>query len=453
MALRTLALLAGAVAPICASWSTYRGSNNRTAFAVVGINSPALSFSTPAATWQQAFNDLNGSPAVIGADGTVYIAGDLTLYAIAANGTLLWQFAAELGPTVPAVAADGSIVVSSSTKGCSYGLSSTGTLLWNACIGVPGSNYTNSVSAAAIRPDNIAVTVYVDSTGSGSVAPLNLNNNGIPAWGFAMGPTERGYANAPAVGADGSIFVSSKTNVTALSPNGKLVWTAPFPNPLSPPALSPYDGTLLIGAAGVLYGVDAATGVPLWNVTVGTATATVSLPAVDAHGVIYVIGNLWLWAIRHDGRVRWGMEIMGQSNLRAPVVTSAGTIYQAEANNLRAINSTDGMMLSSFYAYGQWSEPAVAADGTLIVSEGYPWVLKAYRTNATAPSPSPTPSPRPALPPYGIGLLAGGGVALLGALVVGAFCWRRRRMAATSNGHSYGSVNTNAADGYLAMGA
>ena len=118
------------------------------------------------------FDNIKPSPS-IGADGTVYIgSGDHNLYAVNPGGTLKWKFAAAGVVGSPAIATDGTV-------------------------------YTVSGDAKlyAVKPDGTQKWVFV--TGGGANGPI-----------FSR-------ADAPVIGADGTIFVSGRQNFYASTPTAR----------------------------------------------------------------------------------------------------------------------------------------------------------------------------------------------------------------------------------------
>ena len=170
------------------------------------------------------------------------------------------------------------------------------------------------------------------------------------------------YYSAPAVGADGTIYVSSgiliHTNtgrVHAVNPDGTARWTAdldentPPPdgtvraeNNGSSPAIGP-DGTVyVVDHRNVIYAFDPASGVRRWTNNdfesdrawgVGQKT-----PAIAADGTLYVCIDYALHALHpDDGREVWRRDLRGGNFCAtSAVVDRDGVIYIASNDWLHA---------------------------------------------------------------------------------------------------------------------
>jgi outer membrane protein assembly factor BamB len=153
----------------------------------------------------------------------------------------------------------------------------------------------------------------------------------LQKWEFAI----RATIDALAVGADGTIYVSSSdNNVYALDPQGGLKWKfATGGRFLSSPA---------IGADGSIYAISWDHNLYVLNpdgtlkakVAIGEYFDRASAPVISADGVIYVSGikgdgyngRFYLDAFSPDGRLKWKFSPGGYSG--SPVAIGAdGTVY------------------------------------------------------------------------------------------------------------------------------
>jgi len=155
---------------------------------------------------------------------------------------------------------------------------------------------------------------------------------GMPAWQW-LNP-DGGYMDcAPAVGADGSVFLG-ETNFHRVSPNGTLLWTVPLD------ANGPYASSSVLGPDGTLY----------------FATSSFETPP-----------QAFAYAITPNGTVRWSVPTGALSaNVHAPPAVSrdGGCVYFNWASSLHAVSAVNGSAVWSVGVDGECS-PSVGADGTV----------------------------------------------------------------------------------------
>jgi outer membrane protein assembly factor BamB len=211
--------------------------------------------------------------------------------------------------------------------------------------------------------------------------------NGSVKWSFSAG---YGFYNAPAVGTDGTIYVTSGTSDQALyavePSTGNQKWKFPAGGFLGPPAIGP-DGTIYAGADdGYLYAVSPATHGQQWKLSIGNSVGAECAPAVGPDGTIYLgsdDGNLY--AIRPTGSVKWkypttaifwSPPVIGKDGT-IYVGTDGGSVYPYDA--LYAINPDGSMKWENHKDFfGGWSSPAIGADGTIYVGTGADYGLGAF---------------------------------------------------------------------------
>ena len=206
-------------------WSKFRGNNQNTGLSkYVGSQTNDLA-------WVYQTTAIISSTPVIGSDGTVYVAGADSLYALDKIGTLKWSY-----PVA-----------------------------------------TQSSSSPAIGPDG---TVYTCGD-SGTV--YAINPNGSIKWSFVVG---RVSLYAPTIGYDGTIYIgSSDANLDAFNPNGKLEWQYDSGNIiLSSPAIGS-DGTIYFGSGKKLIAIRS-TGSLLWDFEASEDVR--SSPSIGSDGTVYV---------------------------------------------------------------------------------------------------------------------------------------------------------------------
>gem|GEM_PF-754876 len=170
-------------------------------------------------------------PPVIGIGGTIYSASlNGKLCAIGTDGTKIWQ-SSDYGPPL-AIGDDGTIYTSlhddyQETR--LVALSFDGTKKWEA----PVKWY---VLSAAIAADGTIMCVCYDSAGTELIA---ISTDGQRKWDYMAG----GFTppSPIAIDANGTTYMSSSGSVTAISPNGIMIWQYQ------------QGGGLAMGSDGTLY--------------------------------------------------------------------------------------------------------------------------------------------------------------------------------------------------------
>jgi len=137
---------------------------------------------------------------------------------------------------------------------------------------------------------------------------------------------------APAIGADGTIYMASNDQILfAVSSTGNQVWALLTGNASNSPAIGS-DGTIYAGAdlsstTGNGFYAASANGVLQWAFANASGDVDNSSPAIDAKGVIYVgsIDN-YLYAFNSDGTIAW-KYLTGDEVNSSPAIGADGTIY------------------------------------------------------------------------------------------------------------------------------
>jgi len=141
------------------------------------------------------------SPA-IGSDGTIYMGSSTGFTAVNPDGTIKWSLPLTGGVrSTPAIATDGTIYVGSMGAGANgtgaalFAVDANGNILWNYAA---GESFRGS---AAIGADGIIYTV----TGRRIIA---VRPNGTLLWAYS---TFHRIFSSPAIGGDGSLYVGSES--------------------------------------------------------------------------------------------------------------------------------------------------------------------------------------------------------------------------------------------------
>ena len=217
--------------------------------------------------------------------------------------------------------------------------------------------WTSIESAPAIAADG---TIYVGTrNGLYALTP----NGGYGKWRF---DTHDWVVGTPAIAANGTVFACSHNgHIYAVNPDGSQKWDVYMTCFDDSPMIGP-DGLVYIGGMnGGLYAFDPNTGA---GQAIFTTNDWVTSPAFGLDGTIYVAShNRNLYALTPDGHVKWVFST-GGCILSAPAIGANGTIYVGSNNWwLYAVNP-DGTE-KWHYGTGDWVEstPAIGADGTVYV--------------------------------------------------------------------------------------
>ena len=364
--------------------------------------SPFTGPATHTLRWKCAIGyALYTSPA-IGADGTIYLGSSTypegyNLYAINPDGTQQWAFPTGNGITSsPAIGPDGTIYFGSDDRKL-YAVNPDGTQKWAFTTGF------NVVSSPAIGTDG---TIYVGSEDDKLYA---VNADGTQKWAFPTGRSGGGIQSSPAIGTDGTIYVGScDDNLYAINPDGTEQWAFPTGNCIySSPAIGA-DGTIYVGSWDYnLYAMNP-DGTQQWAFPTGSYIT--SSPAIGADGTIYLgCEDTDLYAVNPDGTQKWVL-LTSNWGSSMPTIGADGTIYLGSYDhNLHAINSY-GTQIWTYATNGAVrSSPAIGADGTLYFgsTDGNLYAIGSQLppTRALPPSHRATeeqalwsPSPAPTLP-------------------------------------------------------
>lgn len=269
-----------------------------------------------------------GTTVAIGKGGTLYAAiGWDELLSISAKGHTWWEFGPQdYNDTIPPVVdSDGTVYTATAYWGDSlYAVTPDGREKWR--FAVDGGVWR----APVIGLDG---TVYVLSCGK----LYAINKNGSRKWVLSIG------ASALAIGPDGTIYCASGCQLSAISPMGRKEWEFPMHPGIDCRSIAiGSDGTIYAGCQDIFYAVRP-DGTQKWQFPLYESFysfGSYPTPAlVDALGTIYVgalhIGENYgeFYAINPDGSRKWEVHLRGMS---APAMGSDGTLYFCSGNGLCA---------------------------------------------------------------------------------------------------------------------
>ena len=303
-------------------------------------------------------DDFYGSP-IIGADGTVYVAGSWPgwLYAIDPGGSLKWKYPiADTWAESPSIGPDGTIYVSDSVSNLDA-ITPEGEFKWRYEI----SDWEGGFGSATVLSDG---TIYVGTPGRHLAA---LNSDGTVKWRYN---TLLGVHSSPAVGKKGIIYAaSSEYYVHAIYPDGTRKWCFLTDYRAWRPCPSiDENGTIYVGCDGPYFYALNADSSRKWSFNLNEGVQ--ASPAIGADGTVYVnADDDYLYAINTDGTLRWKCEIGGSGD-SGPAIDGDGTIYIGSWKYVYAI-SPDGTVMWTYSVLGcGHSSPALSADGTLYIGNG-----------------------------------------------------------------------------------
>jgi hypothetical protein len=302
------------------------------------------------------------SPA-LAPDGTIYIGGSGTLYAITNWGSNRWTFATvAYTDSSPAVGGDGTIYYSSiqsaASSGYLYAVNNSGSQDW----AYPGQTGNGS---AALAPDG---TVYIN----GNLFLLAVSPAPTLIWKYRTGDWP--LFASPVAGGDGTIYTASRSYnlLYAISSDGTVKWDfTTYETPADSAAIGA-DGTIYF-TGGWLYAFTP-NGTNLWiNQTNDFAASS---PVIGADGTIYVVNHtLALCAINSAGVLKWRAvtNLYGGVSLPwTPAIDTKGTVYYPALNKLYAVTPSGAIQWVFTNADGSFAggSPAIGPDGTIYAPFG-----------------------------------------------------------------------------------
>ena len=213
-----------------------------------------------------------------------------------------------------------------------------------------------------------------------------IGPDGVVKWSYYIGNA----LFSPVIGNDGIIYIQDNLNkVYAFTPTGILNWIYnDFDQNIYQrdmgernPAVGA-DGTLYISADG-LYAVNPLTGKRIWHFahTTWPSRECIASPVIGQDGTIYVtIGEDSLYAINPDGSLRWEFRFANEWDMSfaSPAIDQNGVIYlgvegdwqSVDSSNVYAINP-DGTQRWKYPVEGGRfvrSSPAIGSDGRIYIS-------------------------------------------------------------------------------------
>ncbi len=175
----------------------------------------------------------------------------------------------------------------------------------------------------------------------------------------------------PAISSDGTIYVGTGDRFHAFNPDGTIKWILNKDKRFSGhPVISP-DGLIYVGTGdGYLY-VLYPNGTIKWDYKIDSP---VRAPALDNDGNVYFTSyNKKLYCLGSDGTFKWKFTAL-DIFYNGPVISEDGTIYIAPCTLwIQAVNPDGTEKWKTMLEHGG-QNPAIAPDGTLIISGEAPFI-------------------------------------------------------------------------------
>lgn len=273
-------------------------------------------------------------PPTVGPDGTVYFGEEFgALFALAGNtGAKRWEKPIGMSRAAPLVGPDGTLYVANQNGGILALDSQSGVERWTATTGF-------NRGSAALGADG---TLYL--VGPTSRLSALDGTSGAKKWTFELGPrASDSESSPPAVGADGTVYVTNDTKLYALSSHDAAVkWSFAAPEAhisfLSAPRIGP-DGRVLLttlsndDTSQTLHALDGQSGTIEWELHFGNAPrlGRAALPVSATDGTVYAVFQDKLYALNgRTGAKLWEFALPIRGSVFGPVLGANGMLYLGE---------------------------------------------------------------------------------------------------------------------------
>lgn len=241
---------------------------------------------------------------------------------------------------------------------------------------------------------DVTLTVTTEFGESNTFTLEDLIDVNRTIWHVDVG--EAIYYSAPAIGADGTIYVAtgilihtSTGSVHAINPDGTERWSAPLDNHWgspdgtiraenngSSPAIGPDGSVYVVDHRNVIYAFDPATGERRWTnreyESDNTWAVGQKTPAIGPDGTLYICVDWLLLALDpDDGHEIWQQTLRGNNWCGTSAVVDADGIIYVASNDYFYAFEPDGTphwpqpYIAPLIAEKSYSSPSIGADGTI----------------------------------------------------------------------------------------
>ncbi len=345
------------------------GVANPLTFAVEGPRQVVARFSLRPGDlrWQYASGASEPSTPALGADGTLYVACDIShLCALEpATGTEVWRFRTGGYISAPPTVGAGGTVLVGSWDGKVYALEgATGALKWTYQTG-------NTVESAPVV--GVDGTVYFGCSNLVRQATITALDGalGTPKWEHATG--SQGSASL-ALGAEGTVYARAGTNLFAIDgASGTRLWTFTAPGGMAADPALGNDGTVYAKSwEGLLYALDGLTGAPQSGWKPPLVDSSPAGPVIGFEDTLLIPGGDRVHAFSAlTGATKWRFSTPDGVSA-TPAIAADGSVYVAcGTGTVYALDSATGAEHWRFETGALLDAPlAIGPDGTVYVAAG-----------------------------------------------------------------------------------
>ncbi len=192
-----------------------------------------------------------------------------------------------------------------------------------------------------------------------------LGLDGSLLWMFQ---TSSDICLTPAVGADGTVYVTARNDgLYAIDATGLKKWRRSIPGlKRSSPVLAP-SGAIYVAAADSNLSAVSSDGDLLWSCRLSSSVEC-STPAVSADGTAYVVSeDDVLHAVRADGSIQWSVSL-GSDSQSSPAIGGSGRIYVGSHNGLHAFDPAGDRLWFVGMSKVDWACPVVGPTEVIYVT-------------------------------------------------------------------------------------
>lgn len=235
-------------------------------------------------------------------------------------------------------------------------------LQWETLVNKDGAAGEIKASAPAIAADG---TIYISLSTNGDV--YAFNPGGTVKWRFDV-PTSGSYGGGPMIGTDGTVYAASQDGkLYAINPvTGTEKWRFSTGNDIRCfPALAS-DGTIYIATRNAprkIYAISSS-GTEKWNYDLDDIAGAI---AVGSNGNVYVGSGKTLYGLSSTGQKLWSVPA-GVTEMGGIAIKGSTLYVGAKAGEGLYAFSTSGSLLWNFPITTDAYSPAIASDGTVYIS-------------------------------------------------------------------------------------
>jgi hypothetical protein len=286
----------------------------------------------------------------IGADGTVFVSGGEYVDAVRPDGSIAWSApmnSCGVSKTHADLETPASVGVAVGNDGTVYVPCLASPAAWLAALNPDGSvkwtlqNDEPDATTPAVGPDGTIYVVVLKLVGNGFGGDLvAIAPDGTVKWRDQALLTVQSTdmeLTPPIVGDDGTIVVQDGSALYDVGPDGTVRWTVPIPLSGVSPAIGP-DGTIFVSSLTNALEAVKPQGTIAW--TFGPRSVN---PGCRAHGGVIVAGG---------GNVYVGYYACGPDVQSAALASDGTVIWQADVTNGNAQPSamnTEGVVYSTLF--------------------------------------------------------------------------------------------------------